>query len=105
MSASIILVHGLGLWGLEFLGLQKRLKNLGYQPIIVRYSPWRNTIDECAAQVYAQIPKNTPEIFIVAHSLGGLVVAQMKKLYPEVPLQNLLQLLLLFDGAKLLMTY
>jgi len=83
-EASVILVHGLWMNGMEMSLLRYRLNRFGYRPWSFRYSSTRLDLTEIATRLNTfveQIPAQT--IHFVGHSLGGLVVLKLFEVFPR----------------------
>ncbi len=83
-EASVILVHGLWMNGMEMSLLRHRLNRFGYQPWSFRYSSTRLDLTEIATRLNTfveQVPAQT--IHFVGHSLGGLVVLKLFEVFPS----------------------
>ena len=83
-EASVILVHGLWMNGMEMSLLKNRLNRFGYRPWSFRYSSTRLDLEEIANRLNTfveQIPAQT--IHFVGHSLGGLVVLKLFEVFPR----------------------
>jgi len=83
-EASVILVHGLWMNGMEMSLLRHRLNRFGHQPWSFRYSSTRLVLTEIASRLNTfveQVPAQT--IHFVGHSLGGLVVLKLFEIFPR----------------------
>ena len=83
-EASVILVHGLWMNGMEMGLLKHRLSRFGYRPWSFRYSSTRLDLTEIATRLNTfveQVPAQT--IHFVGHSLGGLVVLKLFEVFPH----------------------
>jgi pimeloyl-ACP methyl ester carboxylesterase len=83
-EASVILVHGLWMNGMEMSLLKYRLNRFGYQPCSFRYSSTRLDLTEIATRLNTfveQVPAQT--VHFVGHSLGGLVVLKLFEVFPR----------------------
>jgi len=83
-EASVILVHGLWMNGMELSLLRHRLNCFGYRPWSFRYSSTRLNLEEIATRLNTfveQVPAQT--IHFVGHSLGGLVVLKLFEVFPR----------------------
>jgi pimeloyl-ACP methyl ester carboxylesterase len=84
MTETVILVPGIGLGGVEFFMLVRRLRKQGYCVKIFWKNPWRGELTDNAKALYQMISsQQTAKTHLVAHSLGGLVVLQMLQDYPQ----------------------
>ncbi|MEA1992737.1 MAG: alpha/beta fold hydrolase [Thermodesulfobacteriota bacterium] len=81
-EASVILVHGLWMNGMEMSLLRHRLNRFGYRPWSFRYSSTRLDLEEIATRLNTfveQVPAKT--IHFVGHSLGGLVILKLFEVF------------------------
>jgi pimeloyl-ACP methyl ester carboxylesterase len=93
MEKTVILVHGLGLFGLEMIPLSIRLKKLGYDTKIFSYNPWRYTISECAKQLEEFLGDlSDSAVNFVGHSLGGFVISEFLTRNPKSNYQRVVNL-------------
>jgi pimeloyl-ACP methyl ester carboxylesterase len=86
-AAHIIYVHGLWMNGAESLFLRRRLQNkLGMPVHSFHYRSVSATMADATARLQAFMQKlAAPEVHLIAHSLGGLVVYRFLERYPEQP--------------------
>nr|HDN00682.1 alpha/beta hydrolase [Deltaproteobacteria bacterium] len=83
-EASVVLVHGLWMNGMEMSLLRHRLNRFGYRPWSFRYSSTRLNLAEIAARLNAFVEKvPTQTIHFVGHSLGGVVVLKLFEAFPS----------------------
>ena len=83
-EASVVLVHGLWMNGMEMSLLRHRLNRFGYRSWSFRYSSTRMDLTEIATRLNVfveQVPAQT--IHFVGHSLGGLVVLKLFEIFPR----------------------
>jgi len=82
--ATVILVHGIGIWGLEMFLLRCRLRNYGYRIRQFSYSAWGVSLDRNAAYLQEFLEDEKADtIHFVGHSLGGLLIYQLFRDYPH----------------------
>jgi len=75
MQHHVILVPGIGLYGVELLLLKKRLCQAGFAARIFYYWAWCRTLEECIDALQRYINARPGDVIsFVAHSFGGLVV-------------------------------
>ena len=82
--ATVVLVHGIWMTGIDMTLLRWRLRRAGYRTAQFSYPSVRQDCRQNAArlqQFVARIPDD--EIHFVAHSLGGLLLQQYFMDYPE----------------------
>lgn len=77
-TATVILIHGLWMRGMVLLPYQHWLRGEGFAVRRFSYPSWRDGLD-ANARLLSSFVKETPGsiVHLVAHSLGGLVVAKM----------------------------
>ena len=77
-AATVILVHGLWMTGVELRWLGRQLERCGFTVRYFRYCSWRGTLDRAAAGLrrFAEW-QGGGRIHLLGHSLGGLVIARM----------------------------
>jgi pimeloyl-ACP methyl ester carboxylesterase len=77
-AATVILVHGLWMTGVELRWLGRQLEQCGFTVRYFRYSSWSGTLDRAAAGLrrFAE-QQGRGRIHLLGHSLGGLVIARM----------------------------
>ncbi|MGD1807503.1 lipase family alpha/beta hydrolase [Dapis sp. BLCC M126] len=81
---TIILVHGVGLWGTEMFLLKYRLRKLGYNCQQFYYSTrYKNLAENAAILQNFLLSKSEDTIHFVGHSLGGLLISQFFQDYPQ----------------------
>jgi pimeloyl-ACP methyl ester carboxylesterase len=83
-EASVILVHGLWMNGMEMSLLKHRLNRFGYRTFSFRYSSTRLDLTEiatCLNSFAEKVPTQT--IHFVGHSLGGLVILKLFEVFPR----------------------
>lgn len=99
---TIILVHGVGLWGTEMFLLKYRLQKLGYQCQQFCYSTRLQTIAENAASLQNLLSsKSNDKIHFVGHSLGGLLISQLFQNYPQQASGRIVVLGTPFRGSEI----
>jgi len=77
-AATVILVHGLWMTGVELRWLGRRLELCGYTVRYFRYRSWRGTLDRAAVELRRFAEQQTgSRVHLLGHSLGGLVIARM----------------------------
>jgi pimeloyl-ACP methyl ester carboxylesterase len=86
-AAHIVYVHGLWMNGAESLFLRRRLQNqLGLPVHAFRYRSVSANMADATARLQAFMQKlAAPEVHLIAHSLGGLVVYRFLERFPEQP--------------------
>lgn len=92
-SATVILVHGLWMAGLELRWLGQQLETCGFKVCYFRYSSWSGTLGSASAELrrFAE-QQGRGVVHLVGHSLGGIVIAKMLE---EGELRNLGRIILL----------
>ena len=86
MSNRVLLLHGLMMRSPALLPLSWRLRRRGFAPEIFSYSTLWGTpglaMERLAMRLYAMGPQ---PVHLVAHSLGGLIVAETINRYQNLP--------------------
>jgi pimeloyl-ACP methyl ester carboxylesterase len=76
--ATVILVHGLWMNGLELRWLGRRLERCGFRARFFRYGTWSGTLAGAAAELRRFAgQQGDGTVHLLGHSLGGIVVAKM----------------------------
>ncbi|HKJ77440.1 MAG TPA: alpha/beta fold hydrolase [Gammaproteobacteria bacterium] len=82
----MVLVHGLWMTGLEMGLLRRRLGRCGLTPYRFRYPSLGDTVAGNAARLDAFVKTlREPQVHLVGHSLGGLVIRRLFQDFPEQP--------------------
>jgi len=77
-AATVILVHGLWMTGVELRWLGWRLEQGGFRVRYFRYCSWRGSLDRAAVELRRFAEKQAGgRVHLLGHSLGGLVIARM----------------------------
>ncbi|NJD90497.1 MAG: alpha/beta hydrolase [Geobacter sp.] len=76
-KATVILVHGLWMSGLEMRWLGKQLKRSGFPVRYFHYKSRQNLLKQAADDLRSYAAKFDGQVHLVGHSLGGLVIASM----------------------------
>lgn len=77
-AATVILVHGLWMTGLELRWLGRQLEAGGFTVRYCRYSSWRGTLRDAAEKLRRLVEQQgSGTIHLLGHSLGGIVIAKM----------------------------
>lgn len=86
-ATHIIYVHGLWMNGTESLFLRRRLQSqLGLPVHAFHYRSVSATMADATARLQDFVQRlGAPEVHLIAHSLGGLVVHRFLERYPEQP--------------------
>jgi pimeloyl-ACP methyl ester carboxylesterase len=80
----VVLVPGLGLVGLEFALLARRLRRCGYDARIFWHCPSRGSPQDRAASLQRWLSvREADVVHFVGHSFGGLLVLRLFAEYPE----------------------
>lgn len=99
---TIILVHGVGLWGTEMFLLKYRLGKLGYNCQQFYYSTRYKTLAENATMLQNfLLSKSDDIIHFVGHSLGGLLISQLFQDYSQQVSGRIVVLGTPFRGSKI----
>jgi len=77
-SATVIVVHGLWMNGLELRCLGRRLERCGFRVRYFRYSSWCGSLAGAAEELRSFAGQRDGELLhLLGHSLGGIVIAKM----------------------------
>lgn len=77
-SATVILVHGLWMTGLELRWLGRQLEANGFTVRYCRYRSWRGTLRDAAEKLRRLVEQQgSGTVHLLGHSLGGMVIAKM----------------------------
>ncbi|HLJ56023.1 MAG TPA: alpha/beta hydrolase [Chthonomonadaceae bacterium] len=84
-SRIVVLVPGVGLFGLELAVLAARLRARRYRVAIFCTNPWAGTLASKAADLSDMLARRRIESpSFVAHSFGGRIVLRLLDDYPEL---------------------
>jgi pimeloyl-ACP methyl ester carboxylesterase len=73
--------------GAVFAVQRAQLARLGFRASAFSYASTRLSLDEIASRLaHAIVAMQTPNVHLIAHSLGGLVVLNMLALHPDLPI-------------------
>jgi pimeloyl-ACP methyl ester carboxylesterase len=83
-ATAVLYVHGLWMPGLEGFRLQQRLQQeRGFEPSSFRYASMRDSLADTAAALRDRIAAiEAPQVHLVGHSMGGLVILECLQRYP-----------------------
>jgi len=88
-SATIILVHGLWMTGLEMALLKRRLRSRGYTVKQFRYRMMTRDLAYNSAKLRDCIAgQQTDKVHLIGHSLGGVLALQTLRCYPELAVER-----------------
>ena len=94
------MVPGIGLGGSELLVLAWRLRQGGYRVKIFWKNPWRRSLGASAAALHQWLAEQQIETpHVVAHSLGGWVVLQLLRDYPQQQVGRIVMLATPISGC------
>jgi pimeloyl-ACP methyl ester carboxylesterase len=88
MPATVVLLHGLWMTGLELTIMQRRLQDLGYHVVRFRYRMVNCSLNynmQSLCRFIGQHADDSAELHLVGHSLGGVLALQTLRRYPELP--------------------
>lgn len=81
----MILLHGLGMTGLELVRIRRTLGRAGFPVRTFRYATTRRSPAENAAELARRLQMHPGEpLHFVAHSLGGIVLCHLFHQHPEL---------------------
>ena len=85
-AEAVVLIHGLWMPALVMVLLARRLRRAGWATFRFAYSSRHATLRENAAALAVFVRRiDVPRVHFVAHSLGGLLLMQLLKDYPDLP--------------------
>lgn len=77
-AATVILVHGLWMTGLELRWLGRQLERGGHTVGYFRYNSWHGTLAQAAEELRRFVlQQRAKRVHLLGHSLGGIVIARM----------------------------
>ena len=86
MKPNVLLIHGILMNPLEMRFLGRQLEKSGFNVHYVYYQSVLKTPAENARIIYEKIQAlNLPDLHIVAHSLGGVIVMHLFDQFDDVP--------------------
>ncbi|MBF0454634.1 MAG: alpha/beta hydrolase [Magnetococcales bacterium] len=80
---TVILIHGLWMRGLEFFWMRRHLQALGYQVAVFRYATVRVALTQSTESLYHLWRHIPPPVYLLGHSLGGLLALHLLHRYEE----------------------
>jgi hypothetical protein len=83
-AAAVLYVHGLWMTGIESIWLRRRLAHQrGYRLQVFRYASVRAPLGEIIAALRDTIAAiDAPQVHLLGHSLGGLLIQRCLECYP-----------------------
>jgi pimeloyl-ACP methyl ester carboxylesterase len=83
-GAAVVYVHGLWMTGIESIWLRRRLaRERGYRFLVFRYASVRAPLAQIIAALRATIAAvDAPQVHLLGHSLGGLLIQRCLASYP-----------------------
>jgi len=84
----VLLIHGI--WNLRMwlLPLAWRLREAGFEADIFGYSSIFATPETAISHLAARLRRNSTEIALIGHSLGGLIALETLRQHPELPVSK-----------------
>ena len=83
-AASVIVVHGLWMTGIEATLLRLRLGESGFDVHQFHYRSMTAVLDEVVADLAAEVAAQAPPVHLVGHSLGGLLILRLAEQRPDL---------------------
>jgi pimeloyl-ACP methyl ester carboxylesterase len=84
MRSAVVYVHGLWMNGIESIGLRRRLAARGLKPQVFAYSSMQSPLTQILARLRDTIAAiEAPQVHLLGHSLGGLVIQRCLERYPQ----------------------
>ena len=99
-AASVIVVHGLWMTGIEATLLRMRLAESGFEVRQFHYRSMTAVLDEVVAELAAEIAALPPPVHLVGHSLGGLLILRLAEQRPQTPLGRVVLLGSPVNGSR-----
>ena len=99
-AASVIVVHGLWMTGIEATLLRMRLGESGFDVHQFHYRSMTAVRDEVVADLAAHIAALPPPVHLVGHSLGGLLILRLAEQRPDAPLGRVVLLGSPVNGSR-----
>ena len=78
---TVFLIHGLGLRKRSLKCLKPQLEQAGYQVVMFGYSTFLESIEDSADKLDSVMSEYTGDIYVVTHSMGGILFRQYQKKY------------------------
>jgi pimeloyl-ACP methyl ester carboxylesterase len=96
---TVIVIHGLWMSGLEMIWLEKNLRRIGYRVVLFRYPTVRVELTDSAEALYRFWQKIPGPVYMLAHSLGGLLALHMLQRHKEAGNSRMVALGTPFSGS------
>lgn len=88
-EATVILVHGLWMTGVEMSLLKHRLRNDGFHVVQFRYRMLARSLDHNCERLRKLIEQHKDkQLHLLGHSLGGVLALQTLQRYPDLPIDK-----------------
>lgn len=89
----VVLLHGVLMNAVEMLYLKRQLEKQDFKVHSLSYQSVKYTIEENTRRLHSQISLlDSPELHIVAHSLGGVMAMHLLQTYPELRIKHIVML-------------
>lgn len=86
MQPNVLLIHGVLMNPLEMRFLGNQLKKLGFKVHYISYQSVLKNSAQNSKIVYQKIKQlNLPNLHLVAHSLGGIIVMHLLEQFDDIP--------------------
>lgn len=93
MKPNVLLIHGVLMNPLEMRFLGNQLKKLGFNVHYIFYQSVLKTSANNAKAIHRKIKKlNLPNLHIIAHSLGGIIIMHLFAQFHDLPMGRVVML-------------
>lgn len=96
MKGHVVLIHGIWSSPIDMMGLARHLRRDGYRVHNYGYLSMLAPIERHAAKFHAYLVRHklndVPDLHLVGHSMGGLVIRAMMRQHPELNVQSVIML-------------
>lgn len=96
---TVVMIHGLWMRGWELAWLGGRFRRLGYQVVYFRYPTVRKKLTITSDDLYKFCQQVTPPVYLLSHSLGGLLALNMLLRHPNAVCRRMVAIATPFQGS------